>query len=175
MLTEGLHQGNEQAFRWLYTHYAVTLQLHILKLVHDREQANDLVQDVFIKIWQNLHKYDARKGRLYTWMRNIAHNTAIDAIRAGKAKSKPISHHLLPIDETTSHLIDRQHYTPATTGNHIGLEVVVGRLRPQHQQLIDLVYLKGYSQQETADALALPIGTVKTRLRVALRLLKQLL
>lgn len=172
VLTERLRQQDERAFKWLYTHYSVSLLVNIIKVVHDREQAHDLLQDVFIKIWQNLDKYDASKGRLFTWMSNVARYTAIDAIRAGKTRCRPATTQLLSLDAETSSVIDQQHWVPAINPDHLGLHQVIARLRPQHQELVQLVYLHGYTQEEAATELAMPVGTVKTRLRVALRLLK---
>lgn len=172
VLTERLRQGDERAFRWLYTHYSVSLLVQILRVVHDREQADDLLQDVFIKIWQNLEKYDASRGRLYTWMSNIARNTAIDAIRTGKSMNRPDPTQLLSLDDATRYVVDQQHWVPGLNPDHIGLHQVIKRLQPQHQQLVRLIYLNGFTQLEAANELTLPVGTVKTRLRVALRLLK---
>lgn len=174
VLTERLFQRDEQAFRWLYTHYSVTLLMHILKLVHDREQANDLLQDVFVKIWQNVGNYDPGKGRLYTWMRNIAQHTAIDAIRASKTKSRPSAMQLIPIDDDALPIIDQHYWVQAANPDHIGLNCVIARLQPQHQQLIKLLYLNGYTQLEAANELDVPVGTIKTRLRAAIRVLKRL-
>ncbi len=172
VLTERLRQRDEGAFRWLYTHYSVSILVHILKVVRDQEQAHDLLQDVFIKIWQNLEKYDASKGRLYTWMSHIARHTAIDTIRSGKTRCRPDTTHLLSLDEDTRYVVDQQHWVPGVNPDHIGLNHVIELLQPHHQELVKLIYLNGFSQQEAANQLALPIGTVKTRLRVALRLLK---
>ncbi|WP_375444529.1 RNA polymerase sigma factor [uncultured Fibrella sp.] len=172
ILIEHLRHRDERAFRWLYRKYSVTLLVHILKFVHDPEQARDVLQDVFIKIWQHLNRFDTGKGRLFTWMCNIARNTAIDVVRASKTKGQPTAVQLMSIDDDNRYYIEQQYWTPAINLDHIGLSQLIDRLQPQHQQLVKLIYVDGYTQLEAATELAVPVGTVKTRLRVALRLLR---
>lgn len=172
VLLEKLIQRDEQAFHWLYDQYSPALYGVILRIVRDEDLAQDLVQDVFVKIWKNLDSYDSKKGRLFTWMLNVARNTAIDALRAGK--TQPSSANAIRTDEDTVHIVDRQHNTEQPNPDHIGIKDVVSQLRPERRQLIDLVYFGGYTHEEAADELNLPLGTVKTRIRAALQELKQL-
>jgi len=171
-LIKHLLHRDERAFRWLYARYSVTLLVHIHKVVRDREQAQDLLQEVFIKIWQHLNRFDAGKGRLFTWMSNIARNTAIDAVRSGKTKGQPSGGQLLSIDDDTRYVVEQQYWVAAINVDHIGLHRLIDRLQPKHQQLVKMLYLDGYTQLEAATELAVPVGTVKSRLRVALRLLR---
>ncbi|MEZ0486353.1 RNA polymerase sigma factor [Fibrella aquatica] len=174
VLTEQLRRRDERAFRWLYNRYSASLAWQIQKVIHDHDQAEDLLQDVFVKIWQHIDRYDASKGRLYTWMCNVARHTAIDAGRASTTRSRPATSHLLPIDEQTTYLIDQVSRLPPINTDRIGVKSLLATLSPQHQQLVTLLYFRGYTQQEAADELFLPVGTVKTRLRSALRGLRQL-
>lgn len=172
ILLDHLLRRDERAFQWLYKRYSVSLLVHILKFVHDPEQARDVLQDVFIKIWQHVNRFDTGKGRLFTWMCNIARNTAIDAVRASKTKGQPTAVQLMSIDDNTRHYIEQQYWVPAINLDHIGLNQLIERLQPQHKQLVKLIYVDGYTQMEAATELAVPVGTVKTRLRAALRLLR---
>lgn len=122
---EHLLYRDERAFQWLYKHYSVALLIHVLKFVHDREQARDVLQEVFIKIWQHLIRFDTSKGRLFTWMCNIARNTAIDAVRASKTKCQPTVVQLVSIDDDTRSYIELQHWVPAINLDHIGLNHLI--------------------------------------------------
>jgi RNA polymerase sigma factor (sigma-70 family) len=171
---EQLLLRDEAAYRWLYTHYSAALYGVLLKVVREEAQAQDLLQEVFIKIWNNLGSYDTQKGRLFTWMLNIARNTAIDAVRAGKAMSRPSSAQTIDTDEAGTYAVDREYAVSPENPEHIGLREVVEQLRPERKQLIDLVYFNGYTHEEAAEELGLPLGTVKTRIRSAIQELKSL-
>ncbi|UFH54503.1 RNA polymerase sigma factor [Spirosoma sp. KNUC1025] len=170
VLLEKLVQRDQQAFQWLYDQYSPALYGILLRIVREEEQAQDLLQDVFIKIWKNLDAYDASKGRLFTWMLNVARNTAIDSLRS--RKTQPFSE--IRTDEENVRIIDQQHSTEQPNPEHIGIKDVVDKLRPERKQLIDLIYFGGYTHEEAADKLKLPLGTVKTRVRAALQELKEL-
>lgn len=174
VLIEKLGRRDPQAFQWLYDQYSAALYGVLLKIVQEEEQAEDLLQEAFIKIWNNLDAYDATKGRLFTWLLNITRNTAIDSIRASKAAHRPNPNKAIRTDEDNVYIIDGQHNTPPANPDHIGVKEVVGQLRPDRKELIDLVYFKGYTHEEAAETLNLPLGTVKTRIRAALQELKQL-
>ncbi|GAB3644297.1 RNA polymerase sigma factor [Spirosoma arcticum] len=170
ILIEKLTQRDQQAFQWLYDQYSSALYGVVLRIVRDEEQAQDVLQDIFVKIWKNLDAYDASKGRLFTWMLNVSRNTAIDALRARKAQPSSA----IRTDEDNVHIIDRQYNTQQPNPEHIGVQEIVSQLRPERKQLIDLVYFAGYTHEEAAEELKLPLGTVKTRIRAALQELKQL-
>ena len=169
VLVDKLVRHDQQAFQWLYDQYSPALYGVVLRIVRDDDQAADLLQDIFVKIWKNLEAYDAEKGRLFTWMLNVARNTAIDFLRA--RKSQPSG--AIRTDEESVHIVDRQHHTDQPNPDHIGVKAMVNQLRPDRQQLIDLVYFGGYTHEEAAEKLNLPLGTVKTRVRAALQELKQ--
>lgn len=170
VLIEKLKKRDQQAFQWLYDQYSPALYGVVLRIVRDDEQSADLLQDIFVKIWKNLDGYDSSKGRLFTWMLNVARNTAIDSLRA--RKTQPFG--AIRTDEENVHIVDREHNTEQPNPEHIGLKEVVDQLRPERKQLIDLVYFGGYTHEEAAEKLNLPLGTVKTRVRAALQELKQL-
>ncbi len=173
VLIEKLSHRDQQAFHWLYDQYSPALFGVIRKIVHDEEQARDLLQDSFIKIWNNLDGYDASKGRLFTWLLNVARNTAIDSLRAAKASSRPNPANAIHTDADNVFIVDSQHQTDPLNIEHIGMKEIVSQLRPERKMLIDLVYFSGYTHEEAAEVLNLPLGTVKTRIRSALQELKQ--
>lgn len=81
-LVQGLRNHDQTIFGYLYDHYSPALYGVVLKVLNDETTASDVLQEVFLKIWRGIDKYDTEKGRLFTWMLNIARNTAIDALRS---------------------------------------------------------------------------------------------
>lgn len=153
----------------LYDNYSSALFGIILRIIEEQEIAEDLLQEVFVKIWKNIQSYDKSKGRLFTWMLNIARNTAIDKLRS---KDYRQSEKVQSIDNSV-HSIGKAHSTSNNTDT-IGLKNFVEQLKPEHQLIIDMLYFKGYTQAEAAEELNIPLGTVKTRVKAAIVQLKKI-
>ena len=165
-----LRANDRQAFNYLYDNYSAALFGIITQIVKDREIATDVLQEVFINIWRKRESYDPGKGRLFTWMLNIARNAAIDKIRSksfqeGK-KNQPLAENVNTGWE--SHAVDPDI-------NDVGLKKIVNRLREEQRTLIDLSYFQGFTHEEIAKMLSMPLGTVKTRIRSALTQLRTLI
>ena len=164
-LIEGLKTHSRVAFSELYDRYAATLLGVITKIVKNETEAEDLLQDTFVKVWKNIHRHDPAKGRLFTWLLNVTRNTALDYLRANK-KAPQVE-------------IPQDGYLPgmSSTLNNVGYigfsDTVNTTLDPKHWQIIELVYFQGYTQQEVSEHLNLPLGTVKTWTRIALIQLRQ--
>jgi len=164
-----LLQQNEQGFNYLYDNYSAAIYGIITRVVSEKEYADEIIQDVFVKIWRNIAQFDAQKGRLYTWMINLARNTAIDYIRS-KGFQNEQKNQSIP-----EFVNDSEKYATTANVDHIGVKEVLLQLKEEWRELIDLAYYKGYTQQEIAERLDIPIGTIKTRTRNALIELKNLL
>ena len=163
-----LRQKEETAFRYLYDHYAGALNGVILQIIPDQALASDVLQEVFLNIWRRIDSYDAAKGRLFTWMLNIARNAAIDMTRSKAYQNSQKNREL----DSNVHIGTEGSNTSL---DHIGLSKVIGQLKEEHRVLIDLAYLKGYTHEEIAKLQEIPLGTVKTRIRAALLQLRKLL
>ncbi|MCU0443971.1 MAG: sigma-70 family RNA polymerase sigma factor [Microscillaceae bacterium] len=166
-LVERLRQKDRKGFAQLYDNYGSALYGVILKIVKIEEVAQDVLQDSFVKIWKSTDLYSRDKGTLFTWILNIARNTAIDKIRSQDYKQ---NYQNAPIEAKQ---VDKQANTQTKT-DHIGLKSLIERLLPEHQEVIEYLYFKGFTQSEAAEALAIPLGTVKTRVKIALRELRKL-
>lgn len=164
-----LQQRNNQAFTYLYDNYSGALYGIINQIVPDRESANDVLQEVFINIWRKIGTYDLSKGRLFTWMLNIARNASIDKIRS-KAWQNDLKNQSIPedVNNLESHLI-------RPNMDNLGFRKIVGRLREEQRTLIELSYFQGYTHEEIAKGLSIPLGTVKTRIRTALLQLRSMM
>ena len=155
-----IYKKDERAFTHLYDMYSKSLFSVINVLVKNREEAEDVLQDVFVKIWKNIDSYHESKGRFYTWILNIARNTSIDKLRSknfNNSQKNLSSDNFVNYFEDSSKLADKV--------DTIGLQEFVKRLKPKCIQIIDLLFFKGYTQQEASDELAIPLGTVKTQNR----------
>lgn len=161
-------EGNENAFSHLYKHYSPAIFGFIKRSIADTEIAGDILQEVFIKIFRNIKQYDSSKGRLYTWMINIARNQVCDHLRSSGFKMQMQNRSL----EDSVNTINEQVQTETET-SAIGVKELLDKLPETQSELLDLVYFKGYTQQEVAENLQLPLGTVKTRIRNGIGTLKK--
>ncbi len=167
-LVQLLRSKSQEAFDVLYDNYSPALYGIILKIVPLEEAAQDVLQESFIKIWKNFANYDRSKGTLFTWMLNVSRNTAIDHNR-----SKHVKYQIRMNDDVVNTI--EQRGTSTNTTDHIGLKEVVEALKPEHRQIIELLYFKGYTQDEASKELELPLGTLKTRARAAIMTLRNIL
>lgn len=144
----------------LYDAYSGALFGVVLRIVQQRELAEQVLQDTFLKAWRNGNSYDTSKGRLFTWLLNIARNTAIDATRTAYFQKSRKTDSL----DTLVHSPGGQSVNP----DQIGVRDVVDKLDEKYKMLIDMVYFRGYTQEEISEETGIPLGTVKTRLRYAI-------
>ncbi|HWZ03191.1 MAG TPA: sigma-70 family RNA polymerase sigma factor [Mucilaginibacter sp.] len=162
--------GNREkiAIEALYDMYSSSLFGVISRIVVDTATAEDLLQETFVKIWHSFSSYSTEKGRLFTWMVNIARNLAIDKLRSkdfkNQNKNQELENNVTFIDEQRSTV-----YKPEL----LGIKDLVETLKPEQKLILDLVYFKGYTHVEAADELGIPLGTIKTRLRMAILQLRK--
>jgi RNA polymerase sigma-70 factor (ECF subfamily) len=154
-----LQQRNEKAFTYLYDNYSGALYGIINSIITDNEVANDVLQNVFINIWRKIESYDASKGRLFTWMLNIARNASIDEVRSKGYKDSQKN-------QSLNENVDIAVTGPAV--DDVGLKKVLTKLKGELRVLVDMSYFQGFTHEEISKALNIPLGTVKTRIRSAL-------
>ena len=147
----------------LYDMYSASLYGIISRIIVDTPTAEDVLQETFVKIWNSFASYSTEKGRLFTWMVNIARNLAIDKIRSKDFKNQNKNQEL----ENNVTFIDEQRNT-VYNPELLGIKELVETLKPEQKLILDLVYFKGYTHVEAADELGVPLGTIKTRLRMAI-------
>lgn len=165
-----LQNKDQQAFSYLYDNYSAALNGVIYRMVEERELAEDILQEAFIKIWNNFASYDTGKGRLFTWMLNITRNLTIDTLRSkGYKKQTKISSD----ENSVSNFTDDNRM--AERFDAMGLRKQLVNLKPEQRNIIDLAYFNGYTQDEISKELGVPLGTVKTRMRSAIIELRKML
>lgn len=169
-LLSRIYKKDDKAFTLLYDMYSKNMYGVIFNIIKDKEESEDLLQEVFVKIWKNIDSYNEGKGRLFTWMIKITRNACIDKLRSkGHTNSKKNLSadnfvHILDFNTSVTSRIDA-----------IGIKEFINKLKPKCIKLIDLLFFKGYTQQEASEELEIPLGTVKTQNRNCIGELRNIL
>jgi RNA polymerase sigma factor (sigma-70 family) len=161
-----LKNGDKKAINLLYEYYADAIYGVILKIITDEEIAQDVLQESFVKIWKNSKKYDPSKAKLFTWLYRIAYNTAIDKVRSLKNKNT----NEVQIETSSVYRI---------TSNELNQDVLdiqkhLSSLDEKYQIVLNALFFEGMTQQEASDELDIPLGTIKSRLKIGLSELKKI-
>ncbi len=164
--------GDERALASLYDRYSSILFGLLIRILHRRAEAEDVLQEVFIQIWQKAPDYDESRGRPFSWLVTIARSRAIDRLRSLDARERLSTAAALEAPETARESADDEAI------RHERREIVQTALdqlsEPQRQTLL-LAYLEGLSQSEIAMRLNEPLGTIKTRTRSGLKKMHDIL
>lgn len=166
-LVKRLQAKDKSALEFLYDNYSGALYGVIFRVLKNEDIAEEVLQDVFLKIWDRFEQYDPTKGKLFTWMLNIARNQAID-----KTRSKEISkdQKTRGIENVVSRIDNKGSVEQRI--EDIGVKDIIRNLPDDQQFVVEYLYFKGYSQSELAEEFNIPLGTVKTRLRLAMQSLR---
>jgi RNA polymerase sigma-70 factor, ECF subfamily len=166
-LVKGILNKDHNAFNYLYDNYSSALLKSISYTITEKHTAEDILQNVFIKIYTRISLYDSSKGGLFTWMVNIARNEICDVLRqkGHKVRSKMVEWDSVPEPEPEN---------PYENIDAADLRKMVFELSPELRNLIELNYFYGYTHVEIADLLTMPLGTVKTKIRRAYNLIRTL-
>ena len=160
LLVNRFQKKDQLAFEQLYQMYWSNICGVAYTIIGDQGEAEELAQDVFIKIWDKAESYNPTKGRFFTWILNITRNAAIDKLRSKGHKEQKLN---LPLDNFVS-ILDRADDEKSDTGNPL-LKKSLKKLSTKCVDLIQLLYFNGYNQKEASNALEIPLGTVKSRIR----------
>ena len=163
-LTSLVASGDQQALAALYDRHASRVFSLALTLLGDYHDAEEVTQDVIMSVWQNSGTYDPLRARFSTWIAHIAHNRAVDELRRRRRRA------------AESNLDDHEIVQADTTEAGIEYETVHSALfdlPEEHRRVVYLGFYQGYTHREIAKMLDRPLGTVKTQMRTALRLLRE--
>jgi RNA polymerase sigma-70 factor (ECF subfamily) len=166
-ILERFEKGDAGAMDLLYDNYSEALYGIAYRMLGDEEKAQDVLQEAFVKIWQRSRHYDPSKGRLFTWLLTIVRNQAIDAIRKRNRQSEIQG----PAGDVLLNNIDSE---STDLGVNHDIQKVLGQLDGQHRELIEHSYILGYTHPEIAEKFDIPLGTVKTRIRMAMSELRNI-
>jgi RNA polymerase sigma factor (sigma-70 family) len=162
-----IKSGDHAAFERLYDCYSGALYGVVLRILKNEAIAEEVLQDAFMRIWDRIDQYDESRGRLFTWIVNITRHLAIDKIRSKEIrrekKTSSVEDHVHTIDNEDG--VEQKIET-------IGMKEVLKILPEDQRFVVEYLYFKGYSQSELAEDFNIPLGTIKTRLRMALQKLR---
>jgi RNA polymerase sigma-70 factor (ECF subfamily) len=164
-IVELLLERDEKAISLLYEHYGDTLYGVAFKVVRDEELAQDILQESFIKIWKKSDTYDSSKAKLFTWLFRITRNAAIDKLRSINTKSEKE----IQIDVSDVYNLGVDSIKPEL----IDVKENLDKIESKYQVVLDALFFQGMTQQEASDELDIPLGTIKSRLKIGLRELKK--
>ena len=167
IILELLKKDPERALPILYDKYSGALFGVIVRIVKCENDAQDILQEVFLKIWNKHQSFSLDKGRLFTWMMQIARNSSINHLNSKSQKTKEKIH---PIDSGIYHIKSRSKINIEA----IDLIDILGSLDEKYREVIELAYFEGYTQKEISERLQLPIGSVKSCVKIGLRKLRMI-
>jgi RNA polymerase sigma-70 factor (ECF subfamily) len=165
--THHLNILKETSLASLYDDYAPALYGIIKRIVHSDALAEEVLQDAFMKIWENRHTYNPDVAKPFTWMAAIARNLSINAIQSKRERNNK---KIQPLDNVVH--IDT--YDEIRNKDAFDLSGLLSNLDPKYQQVVEYAYFKGYTQKEIADTMNMPLGSVKSCIKIALRELRVL-
>lgn len=169
-LITGLKSRNREAMATLYDRYARALYGVAFRIVRSEQGAEDVLQEAFVKVWEQIDRFDGSRGTLFTWMHSIVRNLSLDTVKSRAYRNSLENRNLDDVVDTVEQEY-RVTYNPET----IGLKETVDGLEPELAEVVDTLYFRGFTQSEAAEELALPVGTIKTRARRALNRLRGLM
>ncbi len=161
-----LENGDKKAITLLYENYADALYGVIKKVITDENTAQDVLQETFVKVWRYSKKYDSSKAKLFTWLYRIAYNTSIDKVRSLKKKTeKEVQIETSSVYKVSSGELNQ---------DVLDIKKHLNTLDEKYQIVINALFFEGMTQQEASDELDIPLGTIKSRLKIGLRELKKI-
>lgn len=152
-----LKNGDKNALYALYDKYSGALYGVVLRMCRDKELSEDLLQEIFVTIWEKIDQFDPDKGKFYTWAYRIARNKTLNALR----KTDPL---IQKEDMGVYNDIEQEE----SGHNYETLNGVIKKMEAHHQKVIELVYFKGYTHREAHKLMGVPLGTFKSYVRQAL-------
>jgi len=171
-LVSMIKANSQYGFQLLYKQYSGALFHVILKAVWRKEIAEELLQDVFVKIWKNIEAFDPEKGTLFTWMLYITRNHAIDFLRSSAHNNRLMECTGEEFEFYQDKIGDAQSSLMEFEISDFRTKAL--QMEARYTEVIDMLIFSGWTHQQTAEKLNLPLGTVKTRARKGLKLLKEI-
>ena len=169
-LMRGIQAEEPEALSQLYDRYSGILKALVLRVIHTEAEADDLLQEIFMEIWNQAKNFSAQKGKPLGWMVTLARRRAIDGLRKKQAYARAaerLQNETEQQPDAWVHNATEEEITFSDT--RILIRRVINRLPPAQQQAIDLAFFRGMSQREIAAKTNTPLGTVKTRLELGLK------
>jgi RNA polymerase sigma-70 factor, ECF subfamily len=169
-LMQGVQREDPGALSQLYDRYNGIIKALILRVVHNEAEADDLLQEIFMEIWNQAKNFSAQKGKPLGWMVTLARRRAIDKLRKKQAYTRAEERLQREIEQQPDAWVHNSTEEEILDGDRrILIRRVIEMLPPPQQQAIELAFFRGMSQREIAANTNTPLGTVKTRLELGLK------
>lgn len=167
-LMQRISQKDAEALECVYDRYERAVYSFAYRIVQDTMAAEEVVQELFLRVWNHAERYDQSQGKLSTWMFTITRNIAVDMLRRKSSRA--------PVDPTKDETLRGIPDTKANTEEQVTLnwerqriKEAMNELREDQKQVIESIYFQGLTQHEVSERYSIPLGTVKSRVRLAIR------
>lgn len=170
-LLKAIAGKDEKAVSQLYDRYRVVLFGLLVRILNNREEAEDVLQELFLQVWHRAGDYDPKRGRPFTWLVTLARSRAIDRLRSVASRERVATESAREATEEVSDAV-----ADAVRSEQRGIVTsALSQLPEEQQRALVLAYFDGLTQSEIADRLGAPLGTVKTRMRAGMMKLREVL
>ncbi len=170
-LLQAVAHGDEDALAHIYDRYRVVLFGLLVRILNSREEAEDVLQEVFLQVWRRAADFDEKRGRPFTWLVTLARSRAIDRLRALASRERVAQ---AGAREETESISDAASDAFRTEQRSL-VTNALAQLPDEQKRALMLAYFDGLTQSEIAKRLGAPLGTVKTRMRAGMTKLRELL
>ena len=172
-LLERIQRRDEQGVAKLYDRYAALLYTLAFRIVATQEESEDVVQEVFLQVWNKANSYIKERGTVYSWITTLTRNKAIDRVRSKRYKQKSKETTLDAVDNTLATQSSNPHQAVVLKEYQEIVTAAKKKLSSIEAKILELSYYGGYSQTEIAELLKMPLGTVKTKMRQGIIKMRQ--
>ncbi len=168
-----LHHQDQRAFEAIFDRYGDLVYSTALRVLRDTQLAEDVSQEIFVRLWRKPQSYVAERGRFLTWLISVTRNRAVDEVRSRGRRQR---HETASPEEQERELPASDSIDPALNAQLAEqariVRAALAELPPEQREIIELAYFGGLTQQEISDRLDQPLGTVKTRIRLGMQKLR---
>ncbi|MBO2944046.1 sigma-70 family RNA polymerase sigma factor [Paenibacillus sp. F411] len=172
LLMQRIMEKDSAALEQLYSQYERVIYAFAYRIVQDEMAAEEVMQELFLRIWNHAERYQSEQGKLTTWMFAITRNIAIDMLRRKSARNAAS-----PVDDEVIHLIpdESSNTEQVVESRWLGLKVseALAELSEEQKIVVDSIYYQGMTQHEVSVQYQIPLGTVKSRVRLAMKQLQR--
>jgi len=174
MLLERISRRESSALSELYDRNSSLLFSIIIRILKEKTEAEDVLQEVFLTIWERAEKYDKQLGSPSAWLARVARNRAVDRLRSKGYKTRAKESDLERAHDvfSTEYAANPEQHAMLSSQQE-DILIALTTLSKEQKELIEFAYFRGYTQSELAEHFNLPLGTVKTRIRTAMSALRQ--
>jgi RNA polymerase sigma-70 factor (ECF subfamily) len=171
LLLRRMAAADERALGELYDHWVVTVHALVARIVRDPEDAEEVVEEVFWQAWRQAVRYESARGSVGTWLMTIARSRALDRLRARQRRREELLEESL-VDDRPGAGADLAANAEASE-RRARVLAALDALPAEQRQVLEMAYFEGMSQTEIADLTKQPLGTIKTRVRLAMQKLRE--